>query len=173
MRYLFVLIAAIFLTSIAEAQIHVNFNVNLDRQPIWGPAGYDHVEYYYMPDIEVYYNVPQRRYYYNDGGRWISGATLPSRYRGYDLYNAHKVVVNEPSPYRHHEMYREKYASFKGRHDQQPIRDSREEKYFVNKNHPEHGNWMKQQGQGKGHGNEKHDSGNGGEKGRGNKHGRE
>ncbi|MDP3148558.1 MAG: hypothetical protein Q8N83_05455, partial [Ignavibacteria bacterium] len=33
----------------------------------------------------------------------------------------------------------------KGRHDQQAIRDSRDSKYFVNKNHPEHNNWVKQQ----------------------------
>jgi hypothetical protein len=47
-----------------------------------------------------------------------------------------------------------------GRHDQQPIRDSRESKYFVNPNHPEHNNWVKQQ---------KHDNGHGKEKGRENR----
>jgi hypothetical protein len=60
-------------------------------------------------------------------------------------------------------MHREQYASFKGRHDQQPIRDSRDTKYYVNKNHPEHNNWVKQQKQNKG---------NGKDKGRGNKPGR-
>jgi hypothetical protein len=51
-------------------------------------------------------------------------------------------------------------VSFKGRHDQHPIRDSHESKYFVNKNHPEHNNWVKQQ---------KHGSDNGREKGRENR----
>jgi hypothetical protein len=105
-------------------------------------------------------------FYYNEGGRWMSRSSLPSRYRGYDLYNSYKVVVNDPTPYRNHGMYREKYSSYRGRHDQQPIRDSRDSRYFVNKNHPEHNNWVKQQ---------KHDNGNGKGKGkgRGNKHDRE
>ncbi len=51
-------------------------------------------------------------------------------------------------------MYREKYASYKGRHDQEVIRDSHDSRYFVNKNHPEHKNSVKQQHNG-GKGNEK------------------
>jgi len=162
MRYIFIFIAALFIAGSASAQVSVNLNFNVDRQPIWGPSGYDRVEYYYLPDIEVYYNVPQRRFYYFERGRWIGASQLPSRYRGYDLYCSHKVVVNERTPYRNHVVYRDRYASFKGRHDQEPIRDSRDKKYFVNKNHPEHNNWQKEQ---------KHDNrgGNGKEKGRGGK----
>jgi hypothetical protein len=55
-------------------------------------------------------------------------------------------------------------------HDQKAIRDSREAKYFVNKNHPEHNNWVKEQKHdnvnGRGNGNHK-------DKDNGNKHGRE
>jgi hypothetical protein len=123
-----------------------------------------------MPDIGVYYNVPQRMFYYNEGGRWIGRGSLPPRYRGYDLYNSYKVVVNEPTPYRNDRMYREKYSSYKGRHDQQVIRDSHDSRYFVNKNHPEHNNWVKQQkhdnGKGNGKGNQGNGRGNGGNKDR-------
>ena len=151
------------LWSVADAQVQISLNLNVDRQPMWGPTGYDHVEYYYLPDVEAYYYVPYRRFYYFEGGRWMSGSSLPSRYRGYDLYSSYKVVVNEPTPYQNHKTYKEKFSSYKGRHDQQPIRDSRESKYFANKHHPEHNNWVKQQG---------HDNGKGKEKGRGNKSGR-
>ena len=163
MRYLFVVIAAVLLSCTVQAQLSISLGFNIASQPIWGPTGYDHAEYYYLPDIEVYYNVPQHVYYYNEGGRWRSGASLPSRYRGFDLYHSYKVVVNEPAPYRNHKIYKEKYASYKGRHDQQPIRDSRDSKYFVNKNHPEHNNWAKQQ---------KNDDGNGKGKGRDKKPGK-
>jgi hypothetical protein len=158
MRYLLVLIAAVLLVSTLNAQMSISFGINVDRQPVWGPTGYDHVEYYYMPDIDVYYNVPQQRFFYNQGGRWISGSSLPSRYRGHDLYNSYKVVINERTPYRNAQKYRTQYASLRDRHDQQSIRDSREEKYFVNKNHPQHNNWVKQQ---------KHDNGNGNGNGNG------
>ncbi len=162
MRRLLVLLVAVLLSSTLNAQISISLGFNIDRQPAWGPTGYDHVEYYYLPDIEVYYNVPQHRYYYNQGGRWISSSSLPSRYRGFDLYNSYKVVVNEPAPYRNHNKYREQYSSFKGRHDQQPIRDSRDSKYYANPNHPEHNNWVKQQ-------KHNNDKGKSKGKGRGNK----
>jgi hypothetical protein len=152
MRYFFVLIVALFLASTLNAQISFSLNLNLDSQPAWGPTGYDYVGYYYLPDIEVYYNVPQHRFYYNEKGRWIYSSYLPSRYRSYDLYNSYKVVVNEQKPWRNHKTYIEKYSSYKDRHDQQPIRDSRDSKYFVNKNHPEHNNWVKQQKQDRGKG---------------------
>jgi hypothetical protein len=152
MRYLLALIVAVCLSSTVEAQLSISLGFNVERQPVWGPTGYDHVEYYYLPDIEVYYNVPQHMFFYNERGRWISRSSLPPRYRGYDLYNSYKVVLNEPTPYRNHNMYREKYSSYRGRHDQGAIRDSRDSRYFVNKNHPEHNNWVKQQ---------KHDNGNG------------
>jgi hypothetical protein len=150
MRYLFLIIAALFLSSALNAQVRVNLNFNIGTQPVWGPTGYDYVEYYYLPDIDAYYYVPQHRFYYNEGGRWISRSSLPSRYGHYDLYNSYKVVVNDRDPWRNDEMYRQKYASYKGRHDQQPIRDSHDSKYFVNKNHPEHNNWVKQQKNDKG-----------------------
>ncbi len=153
MRYIFAFIAAVLLSSTAFAQLSVRVNFNVDRQPIWGPTGYDHVEFYYLPDIDVYYNVPQHRYFYSEGSRWKSGSSLPSRYRGFDLYNSYKVVVNEPKPYLNDATYKEKYSSFKGRHDQESIRDSRDSRYYVNPNHPEHKNWVKQQKQNKSYGN--------------------
>jgi hypothetical protein len=147
MRYILILIAALLLSSSLSAEVSVSLNFNLDRQPIWGPTGYDRVEYYYLPDMDMYYNVPQQKYYYSDRGNWRSGSSLPRRYRNVDLYNSYKVVVNEPTPYRNDAKNREQYASYKGRHDQETIRDSRDQKYFVNPKHPEHKNWMKQNGQ--------------------------
>ncbi len=168
MRHLLVLIVALFLASTANAQLSISLGFNVDRQPVWGPTGYDHVEYYYLPDIEAYYNVSQHMFYYQEGGRWIGRSSLPRRYRNYNLYNSYKVVVNEREPYRNHNVYREKYSSYRGRHDQQVIRDSHESKYYVNKNHPEHNNWVKQQRHenGNGKGNNGNGKGNGGNKNR-------
>jgi len=145
MRYLLAFIAVVLMSSTLDAQLSIRLGFNLDRQPIWGPAGFDRAEYYYLPDIEVYYNVAQQRYYYNERGRWISSSRLPSRYRGFDLYSSYKVVLNERSPYRNHNRYRDQYSSFKGRRDQQVIRDAREARYYANPRHPEHKNWVKQQ----------------------------
>jgi len=161
MRYIFLVIAILIVSVSLQAQVGVRLNLNVGSQPVWGPSGYDHVEYYYLPDIEAYYNVPQHKFYYNERGRWISRSQLPRRYRDYDFYNSYKVVVNERNPYRRHNVYRDQYASYKGRHDQEQIRDSRDSRYYVIKDHPEHRNWMKQQ---------KHNNGNGKGRGNGNNH---
>lgn len=152
MRHLLAFITALFLSSTLDAQVRADLSSNVDHQPMWGPTGYDRVEYYYLPDIEVYYSVALHRFSYNERGYWISRPSLPSRCREYDLYTSYKVVVNEPAPYRNHKKYKEQFSSYKGRRDQQAIRDSRDPKYFVNNNHPEHHNWVMQQRSGTGNG---------------------
>src|SRR5690349_11852372 len=97
-----------------EAQLRVSVNLNIGTQPEWGPAGYDYAEYYYLPDIDVYYSVPQRQFIYFSNGRWVFGASLPYMYRSYNLYNSYKVVINEPRPYLRADVYRVKYARYKG-----------------------------------------------------------
>ena len=109
MRYLFALIFALCITYTVNAQIHIDLNFNIGSQPVWGPTGNDYVEYYYLPEIEVYYSVPLHRFYFYSGGRWIYSSNLPPRYRDYDLYRSYKVVINEPRPWRRNEVYREKY----------------------------------------------------------------
>jgi len=145
-----ILMVALLLSGIAiqtaSAQLTVALNHNIGSQPIWGPVGYDHVDYYYMPDIDTYYNVPTRKYYYFDRGQWVPSYSLPAANRNYDIYNGYKVVVNEPYPYRRADVYRVKYAGYKNKHDQLIIRDSHEEKYYVIKNHPDHGKWKKDKG---------------------------
>ncbi|HTK83154.1 MAG TPA: hypothetical protein VL633_12775 [Bacteroidota bacterium] len=152
MRYLLLAIVTVLCVSALPAQVNFRLNFNVDKQPVWGPTGYDHVEYYYLPDIETYYNVPQHMFIYRERGRWVSRSRLPYRYRNFDFYNSYKVVVNDPRPYRNHRMYRDRYATYRGRHDQDLIRDSRDSRYYVNKDHPEHDNWMRRQRQDNGDG---------------------
>src|SRR5258707_1092909 len=114
-------VAGLVYANKTAGQVHVDLHVNIGSQPQWGPVGYDHVDYYYMPDIDVYYYVPQQQYIYPDGGRWVFAAALPDRYRSYDMYRGYKVVVNEPEPYRHCEVYRERYGRYKESYGQQVV----------------------------------------------------
>jgi hypothetical protein len=139
-----ILVAGSLIGTRSNAQVSAHVSINIGVQPVWGPVGYDYVNYYYLPDIDVYYCVPRHEFVYLDGGRWIFAASLPPRYHDYDLYNSYKVVINDRRPYLHDDMYREKYASFRGRHDQAIIRDSHDSKYFVVKGHPEHDKWERE-----------------------------
>lgn len=160
-------LGTMLMTGPATAQLTGGLNFNIGNQPAWGPTGYDHVDYYYLPDIETYYSVPEHKYYYYEGGRWIGRSQLPPRFHDYDVYHSYKVVVNERQPYRVHAKYRDQYVSYKGRHDQEVIRDSRDAKYFVNRNHPEHNKWVLEQ---KKNGNGNNGNGRGNGKNQGNKH---
>jgi hypothetical protein len=146
MKKLILLLAVCFSLALCGTAIaQVRLSVNISTQPIWGPVGYDHVEYYYLPDIDSYYYVPEHRYIYLEGGRWISRTTLPQRYRNYDMYRSRKVVINDKRPYLHNQEYKTRYAVSDERSDQQSIRDSHDSRYFVNKNHPEHSKWQDSQ----------------------------
>lgn len=122
----------VVLHSTVEAQVKVNINV----QPTWGPVGYDHVDYYYLPDIESYYSVPQKEFVYMNNNNWVFTKRLPAKFSKYDLYNGYKVVVNEPKPYLQFKDHKVKYAKFKGNKGQGYIKNSKEPKYYVVKGHP-------------------------------------
>lgn len=121
------------------AQVNVQFNVGL--QPLWGPVGYDYVRYYYLPDVDVYYDVTARQYIYFNNGSWVRLSSLPPVPRGFDIYNSYKVVINDPDPWVSHNRYRDRYYHYRGRHTQAVIRDSRDQRYWANPRHPKHRQW--------------------------------
>jgi len=135
-----VLFAAVLMVSlfgINNAKAQVSLNINIGAQPVWGPTGYNHVDYYYFPDINAYYYVPTAQYIYPNGGRWVWVSNLPAQYRNFDLYRAYKVVINEPKPYLRNNIYVTRYSKYKNYGGRQAIiRDSRDTKYYVVKGHP-------------------------------------
>ncbi len=138
----------------ADAQVHFSLGINIGSQPDWGPVGYDHADYYYMPDIDAYYDIPAHQYVYYQNNAWVHSVNLPARYRNYDIYNGYKVVINgQRNPWERNNVYKAKYANYKGRRGQAIIRNSRDAKY---KNH-----WNNGRGNDAGRGNNWHDNGNG------------
>ncbi|WP_158795984.1 hypothetical protein [Pedobacter sp. L105] len=127
------ILAAIFgvasLSSL-NTKAQISLSINIGSQPAWGPTGYDHVDYYYLPDVDAYYYVPTSQYIYLVNGQWAWRSSLPSQYSGYDPYNSYKVVVNRPKPYLSHQRDIQQYAKFKNYHGKQgSIRDSKDSRY--------------------------------------------
>lgn len=113
----------------ANAQIHFSIGVNIGNQPDWGPVGYDRAAYYYIPDIDGYYDVNAHQYIYLENNVWVHRAYLPVRYRNYDLYSGYKFVINEPNPWLHASVYRARYAGYRGRRGQAVIINSHDARY--------------------------------------------
>jgi hypothetical protein len=74
------------------------------------PAGYDHANYYYMPDIGVYYDISARQYVYASKKGWVHENSLPAKYRQYDVVHGYKVVLNQPCPWLHDDELAARYA---------------------------------------------------------------
>ncbi len=157
--------ASVLFMSVFFAQAQVSINVNIGTPPNWGPQGYDDSRYYYLPDIDVYYDVNQSAFIYDNGGKWMREKRLPSRYRNYDLYSSYKVVLTDyrgDSPYYYHTKHRAEYP--KGYHGK-PQKNRGEKPKGNNGNH--YGNDKGNKGKNKGNNNSKkqsdknHDHGNG------------
>ena len=104
-------VGAFLFSSQTEAQFRVNVNLNIGR-PSWGlPATYPG-DYYYLPEIDTYYDIPRSEFVYFDGRGWVYASELPYQYRDYDLYNGYKVVINEPRPFLHCDVYRQRYNRY-------------------------------------------------------------
>src|SRR6185312_4701469 len=124
-----VLISCCLTFKLADAQLRIHANLNIGSQPEWGPVGYTHADYYYMPDIDAYYDVANHQYVYYDNNVWVHNRVLPPRYGNFDRYHSYKVVVNQRDPWEHEDQIRARYSHYRGRHDQQVIRDSRDDRY--------------------------------------------
>lgn len=97
----------------------VSLSVNLGSPPQWGPVGYSDARYYYLPDVEAYYDVQSSMFIYYNLGSWVHRRSLPTRYRNYDLYSGYKVVMSDyrgNTPYKQFKQHKSQYA--RGYHGQ-------------------------------------------------------
>jgi len=152
MKTIKIFIAGLLLFFAVSAEAQISLQLNLGAPPQWGPSGYTDVRYYYLPDVEAYYDVPSSKFIYFNGVSWIHRSYLPSRYKNYDLYRGYKVVMTDyhgKTPYSHFKEHKSKYA--KGYHGkpqknygERPVQNSSHEKKYSK------GNSKENQGKGKG-----------------------
>lgn len=84
--------------------------------PPWAPQ-YDNVEevrYYYLPDVEMYYDVWEHEYIYLNNGNWVFTTAFPGYYSDYDVNTAFVVVLNRSvrEPWRTHQNYVSHYPRY-------------------------------------------------------------
>ncbi len=114
MKVLKLIILGICLSVSSLSQAQVSVNVNIPGPPVWGPVVTTE-EYYFLPEIESYYDIRQKQFIYLNNGVWVRTRALPSRYRGYNLNNGQVVILNDyrgKSPFRYYSKHKVKY--FKG-----------------------------------------------------------
>ena len=122
-------------TALNAQSISINVHVNLDRQPAWGPSGYDFAAFYYFPAINVYYDVNKELFYYLNRRKWVASYYLPAHYHKYNLYTLYKVVLNEHArPWIYNRVHARTYSQFKRVKEQQSIFHMNDHRYYRAKN---------------------------------------
>lgn len=148
----------LFVSTAMHSQVSVN--VNIGTPPSWGPVGYSNVDYYYLPDVQAYYDVRASQFIYLGSGNWVRSRYLPGQYRNYNLYNGYKVVLNDyhgRTPYTHYKQHKVKYyKGYKGK----PQRS-------IGKRNDNHKNYSKKGNDSRGHGNKGHGNNGHGNNGKG------
>ena len=92
---LLIMIVSLF-SNILSAQVSVGINIGTQR-------------YYYLQDIESYYDNQTSMYIYLSGGRWIHARNLPASYGHYDLNNGHRIIIRDyrgNQPYNYYQTHR-------------------------------------------------------------------
>lgn len=118
MRSLKLVLVGVLLFFANNIGAQISVNVTIGTPPQWAPVGYSEVQYYYIPDVEAYYDVKSSNFIYFEGGKWIHRKHLSKHYRNYNLYNGYKVVLSDyrgNTPYIHFKNHKIKYKKgYKG-----------------------------------------------------------
>lgn len=109
MKTIQLIAAGIILFAASTSQAQVSINVNLGSpvvvaQPTWVPQNHSNVDFYYIPDIQSYYDVNNSVYVYRNNGNWCRTRYVPVQYLNYNLNHAHRVALrgyhgNQPYAY--------------------------------------------------------------------------
>jgi len=148
MKYLKLIMVGMVLFLATTMQGQISVSINIPAPPRWGPPVLPAVNFYFLPDVDAYYDIRSHMFIYYSGSAWVHRASLPPRYKDYDLYRGHKVIMNDyrgSTPYKNYKEHKMKYSN------------------------SYHGEEQKSHGEKQGKGNSHNDKGNkGGDKGHGN-----
>ena len=138
MKILKLLAVGIILLVSSSIQAQISVSLNIGTAPFWGPSGYAQAEYYYLPDVQAYYNIRASQFVYFGNGRWLRSRYLPRQYRNYDLYNGYKVVLNGyhgNRPYAHYRNHKQRYSANYRNHSQRSIGQRHDNHRYAKNNH--------------------------------------
>ena len=167
---LFILGMVLLVAGTTQGQLSVRFNIG--SPPQWAPTGHAEARYYYLPDVEAYYDVQSSMFIYYEGRNWVHRSYLPNRFRDYDLYGGYKVVMKDyhgDRPYERFSEQRIQYSKGRNREIQRTIGDRPGRGQFNKKDFRESNQVNRGRGDDNRRGNEKDKNDN---RGNGNKNGR-
>ncbi|MCF6132207.1 hypothetical protein [Flavobacterium wongokense] len=113
----YIITALLFAANSMNAQaekVNHTYGPAQTKPPVWAPKAPTTVRYYYLPDIQTYYDASSQRYIYNNNGTWTRTAALPAYYRGYDLRNGNTVYLSDYKGNTPYVLFNEHKVKYKG-----------------------------------------------------------
>ena len=97
---------------VADSQVDIGVNINF-------PTG---ERYYYLQDVEAYYDNQTSMYIYLSGDRWTRVKMLPSSYRNFNFNTTNKVIIRDytgNSPFYYYKTHKVKFPKghYKGKNN--------------------------------------------------------
>ena len=83
------LLGAVLLATAPAAHAQANININVGT-PAWGPPVPQGTQFYYIPEIDGYYDLYAQQYIVYRNGQWIPVGVID----GYDPRSFHPVVLD-------------------------------------------------------------------------------
>lgn len=115
LRIMVIILLSVSLLSSCDLYTYSTVGVQTHYEnPQWAPSYSAGIRYYYLPDIEAYYDLSAREFVYLSNGQWYYSASCPSNYAGFDLNNCFTVAlnVNIYQPWMHHQYYVSHYPRY-------------------------------------------------------------
>lgn len=127
MKNLKLTLAAFIILFTLQTNAQIAFSLNLGlRAPLQNHYHQNNnIDYYYLPEIEAYYDVNSSAYIYYGPRGWVRSAYLPEYCRNYDVNRGYRVALNYRgnSPYANFNNDRQQYYRTENR-------NYREEYYY-------------------------------------------
>ena len=116
MKKLKILLGAMLFAAMGTLHAQVEVRTTTTTLPDWGVAGADNARYYYLPDMESFYDVRSGEFVYMNNGAWVRAKEVPATYANVDLWDTYKVVLtDDKEPFADVDKMKIKYAKgYKG-----------------------------------------------------------
>lgn len=76
------------------------------------------LRYYYYPNLQAYFDLQKKVFFYKNNGKWYVSDKLPKNYGGYSLYKMNHVIItdyDEDEPFKQLDIHKKIFPyNFKG-----------------------------------------------------------
>jgi hypothetical protein len=115
MKKVHLLIVTVLMLFVAKSNAQLAVNISLGSRPVCHQNRYyyeDNVDYYFLPEIQAYFDNRSGAYVYFNSGGWVRSRYLPDYCRNYDINRGSRIAIEYRgnAPYEYFYSHRQRYC---------------------------------------------------------------